>query len=80
MKYWIENYNWIFAPSNRQEHMMLINLCKQVTGKSHGLTSVWYTSGQKCPGEKPVSLKALVVKSRDLAIQIILTFTPACLD
>jgi len=80
MKYWIANNNWIFAPASRQEHMLLINMCKQITGKSHGLTSVWYTSGYFCPDDKQLTLKALVVKSRDLAIQIILTFNPECLE
>ena len=80
MKFWTTNGYWVFATETKTEHTNLIAICKHLAGKSHGLVSVWYSSGERAPQSLRPSHNPVVVKNRDLALQIILTFTPECLD
>ena len=66
---------WVFVPANRQEHQELITFCKTMSGKSHGLVSVWYT-GRGHSQQDGLDHKGIVVKKHDLAMQIILAFAP----
>jgi len=66
---------WIFVPMDKHEHGQLVSFCKSAVGKSHGVVSVWYTQRVPLKLEDGTSIKpGIVVKNKDLALQIILVF------
>lgn len=68
---------WVFIPNSMEERRSLIAFCKTMVGKSHGLISPWYSHRVDVKiANMDLQAKGIVVKSRDLAVQIIMTYSP----
>jgi len=68
---WQAGYQWIFRGGTKAEHAQLVQLCRQLMGKSHGHVSSWWSGHVLNPKtDNFVLVPAVIVRDQNLAAML----------